>query len=92
MMEGWFLISGFSPQFWILDHVHLPGLSGVKGGGDVKDDKFPDLHIGLEKHFLHQKNGPILVNFSPCGPIYILQAHIGGRHPVTYLRTQMTKR
>ena len=30
------------------------------------------------------------------GPIYILQAHnmghIGGRHPVPYLRTQMTKR
>ena len=31
---------------WILDHVHLLGLPDVKDGGDVKDNKFPDLHIG----------------------------------------------
>ena len=57
----------------------------------MKDKKFPDLHNGLDKYFL-QKTGPRLINFSPCEPIYILQARIGGRHPVPYLRTQMTKR
>ena len=76
---------------YLHDHVHLLGLPDVKDGGDVKDKKFPNLHNGLDKHFL-QKNGPRLVDFSPCGPIYILQARIGGRHPVPYLRTQMTKR
>ena len=32
-----------------------------------------------------KKNGSKLVKFGPCGPIYILPEHIGGRHPVPCL-------
>ena len=49
----------------------------------------PRIHIGMD--FL-QKTGSKLVKFGPWGPIYILPGHIGGRHPVPCLSTQISER
>ena len=52
--------------------------------GQKKD--FPRIHI--DRYFL-QKTGFKMVKF---GPIYILQAPIGGSHPVPCLSTQIIER
>ena len=45
----------------------------------------------IDMYFL-QKMGFKMVKFGLCGPIYILQTHIGGSHPVPCLSTQIAER
>ena len=81
----------FAPQF---RHLVKPLRNGQfwrpkKGIRCPKKRDFPRIHIGMD--FL-QKNGSKLVKFGPWGPIYILPEHIGGRHPVPCLSTQIAER
>ena len=39
-----------------------------------------------------QRNAPILVKYSLDSPVYNLQPHIGGRHPVLYFTIQVTEK
>ena len=39
-----------------------------------------------------QRNAPILVKYSLLSPVYNLQPHIGGRHPVLYFTIQVTEK
>ena len=55
----------------------------------VRKKVFPRIHI--DTHYV-QKTGSKLDKFDPCGPIYILQPPIGGRHPAHCLSTQITER
>ena len=85
------LNSDISPQFW---HLVKPLKNGQfwrpkKWMWGLQKKVIPRIHIGMA--FL-QKTGSKLVKFGPCGPTYILPGHIGGRHPVPCLSTQIAER
>ena len=77
----------FAPQF---RHLGKPLKKGqfccpkkeIRG---PKKETFPE-------SILVWKNGTKLVKVCQCGPIYILQYLIRGRHPVPCLSIQITKR
>ena len=81
----------FAPQFRKSDEALKNGQFWRPKKGEKGPPKkdFPRIHIGMD--FL-QKNGSKLVKFGPWGPIYILPEHIGGRHPVPCLSTQIAER
>ena len=85
------LHSDISPPFW---HLVKPLKNGQfwrpkKWMWGLQKKVIPRIHIGMA--FL-QKTGSKLVKFGPCGPTYILPGHIGGRHPVPCLSTQIAER
>ena len=85
------LHSDISPPFW---HLVKPLKNSQfwrpkKWMWGLQKKVIPRIHIGMA--FL-QKTGSKLVKFGPCGPTYILPGHIGGRHPVPCLSTQIAER
>ena len=76
------LTFGQTPQKW-------PILTPKKEEKRPPKKDFLRIHMGMA--FL-QKTGSKSVKFGPCGPIYISPGHIGGRHPVPCLITQIAER
>ena len=81
----------FAPQFWHLVKALKNGhfLRPKKGIRCPQKKTFPE---SILVWTFCKKNGSKLVKFGPWGPIYILPEHIGGRHPVPCLSTQIAER